>query len=144
MSQIPNSQVAEQYVLNAYPCIQAWMNFVNQVSPNIFNFDSTSCSQIALISQSAMKTIDWILMNEPKAKVIRVSRMLCDLYETAWHMWVSFSAQSNNASGTRSLVLTSTALLRLGNFATWDNALNNSPAFSPPTLFNTILGGVTL
>lgn len=139
-----NSQVAQQYVLTQYPCLSDWITLTKKVVPIALSYDATSCAQLAMISSAAMKTFDYIAVNEPNSSVVRVSRMLNDLYDSAWKAWVSFTAQSTIATGARSISLTPTVLQGLSTFRNWDNALNpNQSAFSPPTLLDVILKGVT-
>lgn len=143
MDQLTNSQIAERYVRSAYPCLDRWIAFIKKVVPYALQYDSVSCKQLALISQSAMKTFDYISVNDPNASVIKISRMLNDLHDSAWRSWTSFNAQSNVATGSRTLTVNSTTLQGISTFSQWDIALDQSPIFSPPSLLDSILQGVT-
>jgi hypothetical protein len=140
-----NSQIAETYVFNVYPCLSNWIAFVKASTINSMQYDSLSCNQLALICKSAMKTIDYILAHESSASVIRVSRMLNDLHDYAWRLWTVFIARGKNTLGVATITLTSTALQNLSTLVSWDIALNQNPtSFRPPILFNAVLNGVTL
>lgn len=137
------SQIAEQYVRDTYPCIGDWISFVKIIRTNFNEYDPTSCGQIALICNSAMKTFDYILNNESNASAIRVSRMLNDLYTTAWISWTVFNSQVDRSNGSKTIQFSSTILQNLATFQAWDNVLNRSPSFDPSLLLDAILGEVT-
>jgi hypothetical protein len=141
---LTNSQIAEMYVFNTYPCLQSWINFIQPAISKIAVYDTTSCTQLAMISRAAMKTFDYICAVEPNASVIRVSRMLANLAESAWQAWVTFSAQSKITNGDHAIQITSDALQGLTSFNNWDIVLNPIPKFDPPSLFDLILRGTTL
>ncbi|KIL42086.1 hypothetical protein SD70_02565 [Gordoniibacillus kamchatkensis] len=137
------AQFTQQYVLSIYPCLNAWTLFAQKAFVHLLDYSPTACSQVSMISQAAMKTFDYIQQNEPKACVIRVMRMMNDLYDSAWRGWTGFYAQSTRATGTRELSLQPIVLQGISSFQNWDIALNATPAFNPPDLLNNMLGGVT-
>jgi hypothetical protein len=131
MTVLTNSQIAETHVFNMYPCLAKWITFVKTASINSMKYDSLSCSQLALICQSAMKTFDYIMLN--------------DLHDYAWTAWTAFNARSKNTLSIKTITLTSTALKNLLTLVSWDIALNQNPtSFSPPDLFDVLLTEVTL
>ena len=137
------SQIAQQYVLNTYPCLNAWVSFVQNAFVQLLNYSPTACSQVSSISRSAMKAIEYIQQNDSNAKVVRVMRMLNDLSQSAWEGWTAFAAQSNIATGIRTLGTTPIVLTGIALFEGWDAALVTSPTFNPPMLLNQMLGGIT-
>ncbi len=143
MQSLTPSQLSQQYVLSTYPCLNAWISFVQNAFPNLLGYSPVACSQISSISQAAMKTIEFLQANEKNASVIRVMRMLNDLYTTAWSGWTAFKAQSNISVGTNSLGTQPIVLQGIKSFNAWDNALNSAPPFNPPNLLSLMLGGVT-
>lgn len=145
MNQLTESQIAQQYVMNAYPCIQRWMDFMTAITPYTQKYDSISCNQISLIGKSAMKTFDYIYANESNSSVIRVSRMILSMHSTAWTAWTTFKAQSRIATGTKSIDMTPTSIQAISTFESWDGALNPSPThFNPPSLLDKILKEVVV
>lgn len=136
------SQLAQQYVINVYPCLNAWVVFVKNAFPHMLDYSPTACSQVSAISQATMKTIEYIQRNDKNAPIVRVMRMLNDLYSSAWNGWTAFNAQSKISTGNRVLGLQPAVLQGIASFRGWDNALNPSPPFNPPALLNTMLGGV--
>jgi hypothetical protein len=136
----PASVTTEQYARSKYPCLNAWITFVQSVFPKMLEYSPTSCAQISLLSQATMKTIDYIQQTEPKATVIRVMRLLDDLHTSAWKGWTSFAALSQSSTGTRVLGLQTSALQGLSSFEAWDSALNPTPPFHPPKLLEVMLG----
>lgn len=140
-----NSQLSQQYMKNKYPCIQGWINFAKQTYPNSLNYDAVSCVRISMIARAAMKAFDYMCINDTTTNVIRVSRMMNDLQDSAWIAWTTYKAQSKVTTGTRSITLSPSVLQSLSTFANWDSALVQSPTyFNPPALLNTILSGVTV
>lgn len=137
------AQIAQQYVLSVYPCLNGWISFAQQAYVHLLDYSPTACSQVSAISQAAMKTIEYIQQNEKNASVVRVMLMLNDLYDSAWKGWTGFNAQSKISTGTRVLGLQPAVLQGISTFQSWDNALNSTPPFNPPNLLNTMLGGVT-
>jgi hypothetical protein len=139
-----DSEIAVQYMMNTYPCLRSWLDIVNDAVPNVLNYDAISCARLALISQAAMKTMDFIITQDANSDIVSVSRMLFDMHDAAWSCWTSFTAQSRVTAGTRSVSLTPSVLQAISTFDSWDSALDPSPSsFNPPTLLNTILQGVT-
>lgn len=137
-----NSQTAEQYVKSVYPCIGNWIDFMKKIYSKSFTFDAVSCTRLALIGKAAMKTFDYILVHEQSANVIRVSRMLNDMHDSAWQIWTVFSAQSKRSTGTRTLSLSPSVLDGLKAFTDWNSL--DQPSFDPASSFNEILQGVTV
>lgn len=141
---LTNSQIMEQFMFNKYPCLTNWVSFMQTVLPNSMKYDPISCARIALISQAAMKTLDFITQTDTGSNVIRVSKMLADLHQCAWRLWTTFTAQSKLSSGTSSLNISSTVLQGITAFRNWDIVLNPSPTFSPAELLDSVLKGVTV
>jgi hypothetical protein len=138
------SQIAQQYVLSTYPCLNAWASFNQTAFPKMLNYSPTSCSQISAISQATMKTIEYIQQTETNASVVRVMIMLNDQYSSAWSSWVAFNAQSKISAGKRVLGLLPVVLQGITSFQAWDNALNPTPPFNPPKLLNEMFLGITI
>lgn len=137
------SQITEQYMFQHYPCLPAWVSFIQNTFPNQLNYDATSCSQIAQICHAAMKTIEYIQQQDEKANVVRVMRDLNQLYSSGWDGWTSFFAQTKNATGSRSLGTTANAIHGITQLSQWDAGLNPTPNFNPPKIFYSVLNEVS-
>lgn len=140
---VSSSNVAEQYIRNAYPCLESWMRFVKNAYPNMLNYDDVSCSRLSLVGIAAKKAFDYILQTDSQTNVIRVSRMLASAHESAWAVWTAFSSQGRVTVGTKSITVSPTALEGLRIFNDWD-IIAEDPTFDPSRLLNDIIQGVSL
>lgn len=137
------SQNTEQYVRNTYPCINDFIAFIQTASANASQYSPVACMQISSICQAAMKAFEYIQQNDSNANVVRVMRLLNDLYSSAWSGWVGFYHQAQQTVGTKGIYPTAEALNGIANFRQWDAALFPSPTFDPPSTLEVILKGVT-